>query len=216
MTKAVLGLGCVPVDCWLLGCTGGVQEACKVQGFGSEGGENEPVKRVVFFLKLAPKFVHQLLAVAVNRNFLGLDIRFLRVNWPANSTLRRDEEYFGLRLFEIRVDPLRLEITNDVDFGKESKTQSPKPAYIELALSKRLAFWTKTSKRISDHPPALLGRDQIQFVERLEALSKVERHQVSVVQNLRGQVKVVDGAHRVIATYVRDGDFRNLDFFVTI
>lgn len=54
------------------------------------------------------------------------------------------------------------------------------------------------------------------FEKTMYELSQLEKASICVIQKLDGKVLVVDGQHRLIALYLRDGNLRNLKFLITL
>lgn len=167
-------------------------------------------------LKLFPKLLHQMLALVLHRNFKALEVGIIRSNWPVGSALRRRKDFVGLTVASIDVSPHKVMVTNDIGHLESEKTRK-NCNYVQLISSLRLQnFLGRLNSGESLEVETELSTKHAESLVRMESCIKLERARVSVLQGLNGQVRVVDGTHRLIALYARDGNLRNIDFLITI
>lgn len=167
-------------------------------------------------VKIILKALHQIITVAVNRNFLNLRVGVIRSNWPDGAKLRREEDFVGLSLARIEVPIDKLMVTND--FGNSKKQGRQKaPKYIPLKASLRLQVFldyleSGNSPVDKDIPNTKISEALL----RMENCLELEKAEISVLQQLNGKVLVVDGTHRLVALYSRDRNLTNIDFLLTV
>ena len=170
----------------------------------------------VWFLRAIPKSAHQILALAIYRPVRRFGLKMDFSNWPEGSPFRNSTDYRGLRIAEINVSLEKIRVVNDhVDqAGNLIRAQR----FIPLESSRRLELWQhhlNAAHRDEDYWEALTPFDRREM-KSLESLATLKSSTVAVILNLNGDITVLDGFHRLIALSVRDGNIKNLKFFVTI
>lgn len=173
-------------------------------------------------MKLAPKTAHQFLALVVSKATWRLCFNFVTERWPAGSEFAQgDYMYRGLRVAKVHPSPKQLMVTND---WPNSNTLRKKDklgrftGYIPLNNSRRLSY-LKLHMNGSLSPETLFApnADRLEFrIRKMEKIMELERASLPVTLGFDGRFRAVNGNHRLIAFYARDGHLGNLEFYITL
>lgn len=178
--------------------------------------------QLLFVTKFLPKLTHQLLSLAMNRNLKKVKIMKIISEWPRDSRFRR-KPYRGLAIAEVEVDASDIYIGYDhpppTAPHRPPHTNAPeRPLRLtKLSESRKLKLLASNERT---HGSQSFARERQSWaeavLERLHECIKIEESIVCVIQRLDGRIIVVDGTHRLLAIYYRDGDLRNLTFLITL
>lgn len=129
--------------------------------------------------------------------------------------------YRGLRIAKISVPASKVFVTDDLP-RKVAQSSSRKwwciGGFIPLQSSRRLSYFRsfQSGNLDVDSIDDSDGLNLRMRLDKMSQLAKLERVQVPVLVLHNGDVLVVNGNHRVIALFARDGSLDNVQFFVTL
>lgn len=158
----------------------------------------------IYALKLPIKIAYQLASLILHRNLIKFHFKYTREAWPINSSFRKTP-FRGTLFAEVDVDIKKILITNLWAKPNRGGFFYTWPNFVNFFESLNL----EEARNPSNHP------DKKIFHDKLAELTKIQRHRVHVLQRLNGEIMVFDGTHRLIACYLRDGDLRNLTFYIS-
>jgi len=148
-----------------------------------------------------------------------LRLSFVKEAWARENVFGESSgiRFFGLRIAELRVPLERIFVTND----HASQTPRQGGRYIPIKLSQRFMRVRELRLMISNQdtkPPSLVEVEQLTpREEKILFLSQVPvNFSCYVMIRLRGDVLVVDGAHRLFATILRDESLDKISFWLTV
>ena len=160
---------------------------------------------VIYALKLPIKIAHQSASLIVNRNLKNFEFKGFTESWPRGSKFIGPTMKGAIFCKLAVVDTEKIFVTNIWAEENKGGIFYIRPNFVNFSESKHLAEALSPTQDPSK---------QI-FHQKLKDLSKTQRHQVHVLQRLNGEILVIDGTHRLIACFVRDGHLKNLDFLIS-
>ncbi len=172
-------------------------------------------------MKLPLKLPHQILVIVLNWRLVRvLRLSFVKEAWARENTFGESSgiRFFGLRIAELRVPLERIFVTND---HPSHIPGNLRVRYIPIKLSQRFRRVQELRSMLSNQdskPPSLVEVQQLTLrEEKILYLSQVPGNfSCYVMIRLRGDVLVVDGAHRLFATILRDESVDNISFWLTV
>lgn len=189
------------------------------------------VKLLLRIIKLVPKLLHQMLSLVRNQNLKRLCFGVVSNDWPTGHKYHSGKPWRGLSIAEIRVDIYNLFIDNkQVANLQYREAGTAPPSYVRLQDAPRFklvenylgnANEDMHSEKNEKTPQLLektaeLSKVKEAIFEKTAELSKLEEAEICVIQKLDGRILVIDGQHRLISIYLRDGHVKNLKFLITL
>lgn len=158
----------------------------------------------IYSIKLPIKIIHQLGSLILHRNLVKFHLKYTHEAWPKDS-LFRNTAFRGTLFCEVSVDIKKILITNIWAKPNRGGLFYTWPNFVNFFDSLSLL----EARNPSNDP------DKKMFHAKLSELAKIKKHRVHVLQRLNGEIMVIDGTNRLISVYLRDGNLKNLDFFIT-
>lgn len=179
-------------------------------------------------IKFPFKLLHQVIALSKNSKILkSISIRRVSLSWPEGNALGLTSEvqFRGLVIAKVWVPPERILVTNDILPDLTNLSLADKN--IPIKESKRLAVSEIRSREIKEGN--MFDEETRDYIKRFDAsfakldyLTQNAQGQMPgtfschVVVKLSGDVVIIDGIHRAIASYLVNGNFDSLEMLVTL
>jgi hypothetical protein len=185
--------------------------------------------RLIRIIKLPFKLLHQVIALSKNFKIIkNVSIRRVTHSWPDGNVLGlpSDVHFQGIVIAKVWVPPENILVTNDIpqDLGNLPKTERniPFKESKRLAVSRIRSRELDAANKFDEETREYLKRFDVSFAKVDYFIQNARVHKFegglscNVIVKLSGDVVIIDGIHRAIASYLINDNLEFLEMFVVL